>query len=260
MKDYVNPFLLLVTIALTVWVLQGGGDSSGACDPALWLLVLCVTGCVVNGALCLARSCSRRPMLMAAVWSMVYLIIGSVGWVYVAETAESRRDLRAGYASLRVYAETPFQTDDAGECLLTYAAALGKLHAVKQCMGQGAAEANPALFAKAALRAAECGQPRVLELLVPAAVPVDASAEGTPLLVAAALNGRLKAAEKLLALGAAVNAADADGNTALMHAAVNGDVPMVKLLLQHGAAVQQRNHAGRCAADSARGDVTELLR
>lgn len=259
MKDFVNPFLLLVTVGLTVWVLQGGGDDSSLTDPALWLLVLCVTGCVVNGALCLARSFARRPMLMAAVWSMVYLIIGSVGWVYVAETADSRRDWSMGYASLRVYAETPYQTDEAGECLLTYAAGLGKVHAVKQYMGQGGAVAQPELFAKAALRAAEAGQLRVLDVLVPAAVAVEASAEGMPLLVGAAVNGRLKSAEKLLSLGAPVNAADADGNTALMHAAVNGDTAMAKLLLQHGADVKLRNCAGQSAADSARGGVAELL-
>lgn len=258
MKDYANPFLLLVVVALFALLLQAPSGEGGAVDPALWLLVLCATGCVVNGALCLSRALTRRSALACAVWSLGYLVLGCAAWVHISRGDEADAALRAGYADLRAVTENPTQTDAAGECLLTYAAALGKTRAVRRLLEHPAAAAQPQVAELAALRAAENGHTDVLKLLVPARVGVNAAPQGLPLLAGAAVNGAVKAAELLLSLGAAVDAADADGYTPLMHAAINGDVPMSRLLLQHGASPQCRNAQGQSAADLARGEVAEL--
>lgn len=259
MKDYANPLLLLVVVALFAWVLQGPAEETAAVDPALWLLVLCATGCIVNGLLCMARVLAHRPVLMGAVWSMVYLVLGSVGWLFISRAAEGQSEQNAAYAALAAAEATPVQTDEAGECLLSYAAALGKTRALRQMLADPAVAGQTEPVLHAALRAAENGQCRVLQLMVPQYAAPTAVAEGMPLVVAAAVNGHAKATELLLALGADINAADADGRTALMHAAINEDVPMLRLLLRHGAAADRTDAQGLCAADVARGAAAECL-
>lgn len=259
MKDYVNPLLLLVVVALFAWVFQGPAEESAAFDPALWLLVLCATGCVVNGLLCVARVLAHRPVLMGAVWSMVYLVLGSVGWLFISRAAEGQSEQNAAYAALAAAEASPVQADESGECRLSYAAALGKTRALRQMLADPAVAAQQEVVLHAALRAAENGQCRVLQLMVPQYTAPTAVAEGTPLVVAAAVNGHAKATELLLAMGADVNAADADGRTALMHAAINEDVPMLRLLLRHGADTARTDAQGLRAADVARGGSAEWL-
>lgn len=259
MKDYVNPLLLLVVVALFAWAFQGPAEESAAFDPALWLLVLCATGCVVNGLLCMARLLAHRPVLMGAVWSMVYLVLGSVGWLFIARAAEEQSEQHTAYAALTAAEAPAAQADESGECRLSYAAALGKTRAVRQMLADPAVAGQTQVVLHAALRAAENGQCRVLQLMVPQYAAPTAAEEGMPLAVAAAVNGHLKATELLLALGADVNAADADGRTALMHAAINDDVPMLRLLLQHGAAADRTDAQGLRAADVARGAAAECL-
>lgn len=259
MKDYVNPLLLLVVVALFAWVLQGPAEETAAIDPALWLLVLCATGCVVNGLLCMARMLAHRPVLMGAVWSMVYLVLGSVGWLFISRAAEGQSEQTAAYAALAAAEATPVQADEAGECLLSYAAALGRTRALAEMLKHPAVGAHTPQLNLAALRAAESGQCRALRLLVPQYAAPTAVAEGMPLVAAAAVNGHTKATELLLALGADINAADADGRTALMHAAINEDVPMLRLLLRHGADTARTDAQGLRAADVARGAAAECL-
>lgn len=258
MKDYANPLLLFLVVALFALSFQEMPDESRF-DPVLWLLVFCVTGCMVNGLLCMARSLAHRPVLMSAVWSMSFLVLGCMAWVFVSQSAEADRELNAGYTALKAAGASMEAPDESGECLLTYAAALGKKRAVAT-MVQSAAPAVPQeLWDKAAARAAARGHVNVLQVLVPAKAVPDAVCDGMPLLVAAAVNGRVKAVQFLLEQGAAVNAADAEGNTALIHAAVNDDVPMAKLLLQHGADKAATNAAGQTAADNARGEVADVI-
>lgn len=259
MKHLVNPFLLVIVVVLFALVWQGESAASPAADAALWLLVLCTTGCLVNGALCLARGLSRRPVVMPALWSMAYLILGSVAWLAVSEVKEGQQELYAGYTALKKTAADAVTADESGECLLTYAAALGKTRAVRRMLEEPAALAHPEVLTAAALRAAECGQTGVLELLVPQYVAPNAVHGGLPLLVGAAVNGRLKTATLLLDRGADINAVDAEGNTPLLHAVINEDVPMARLLLSRGADRRPCNAEGRSVASEARGEVEELL-
>lgn len=258
MKDYANPLLLFLVVVLFALSFQEMADESRF-DPMLWLLVFCVTGCMVNGLLCIARSLAHRPVLMSAVWSMAFLVLGCMAWMFVSQGAEGDRELTAGYTALKTSGASFDAPDESGECLLTYAAALGKKRAVAT-MAESAEPAVPQeLWGKAAARAAARGHVNVLQVLVPAKAAPDAVCDGMPLLVTAAVNGRVKAVQFLLEQGAAVNAADAEGNTALIHAAVNDDVPMAKLLLQHGADKAATNAAGQTAADNARGEVADVI-
>lgn len=258
MKDYANPLLLFLVVALFALSFQEMSDESRF-DPMLWLLVFCVTGCMVNGLLCMARALAHRPVLMSAVWSMAFLVLGCMAWVFVSQGAEADRELNAGYDALKSAGVPVAQVDESGECRLTYAAALGKKRAVEQIVQSAEHEVPQELWQQAAARAAARGHVNVLQVLVPAMAAPDALCDGMPLLVTAAVNGRVKAVQFLLEQGAAVNAADAEGNTALIHAAVNDDVPMAKLLLQHGADKAATNAAGQTAADNARGEVSDVI-
>ncbi|MDE1976969.1 MAG: ankyrin repeat domain-containing protein [Elusimicrobia bacterium] len=69
---------------------------------------------------------------------------------------------------------------------------------------------------------------------LPAAAPVRAENELTPLMIAAR-DGRADEVQGLLNRGADVNAANAEGSTALVFAAQAGSLPAIKLLLAAGA-------------------------
>ena len=77
MKDYVNPLLLLIIIALLSWKVSVGIETPSQVE--VWLLTLCVSGFIVNGLLSFAQAFSRRKAMMSIIWSMVYLIREHIG-------------------------------------------------------------------------------------------------------------------------------------------------------------------------------------
>ena len=88
-----------------------------------------------------------------------------------------------------------------------------------------------------AYAAAYWGHCEALALLIEAGCDVDRAVPGqraTPLL-AAAFNGRARAAKALLAAGARPDGAAADGTTPLAVAAWHGDAAVARVLLRHDA-------------------------
>ena len=69
MKDYINPLLLLIVIALLSWKVSAGIETPSQVE--IWLLTLCVSGFIVNGLLSFAQALARRKSVMNVVWSMV---------------------------------------------------------------------------------------------------------------------------------------------------------------------------------------------
>ncbi|KAM9804802.1 LOW QUALITY PROTEIN: ankyrin repeat and SOCS box protein 9-like [Neosynchiropus ocellatus] len=120
----------------------------------------------------------------------------------------------------------------------------------------------PPLPVKAKLTAADrlAGQPGCMETLVRHGADVDQRVHpaGTPLQVACS-NQHLSAAEKLLQLGACVNA-ETSGDSALHIAARLSHPKMVSLLLTHGADPRLRNREGQRPLDLApAGSLAEQL-
>ncbi len=120
MKDYANPILLLIIIALLSWKVSMGIETPGTVE--LWLLTLCVTGCIVNGLLAIARALASKKAVMGVVWSMVYLIFCSCSWVTFREEKDYRAEI-AIYNELNTkwHSENcnPFSLKDEEACLDT---------------------------------------------------------------------------------------------------------------------------------------------
>lgn len=252
MKDYANPLLLLLLTALFAWSVSGGAESDHALlQPELWLFTLCATGCLVNGLLCLARGLAHRPMLAGAMWSMVHLLVGCCAWVYLSQDDGIDREAAAKYRDyIADRARSPYTADEAGDCTLTLAAALGKDAVVRRLLAKHPhGEAEQPVLLRAARLAALNGRDGALRHLLAAGVPADGVVDGEPLLIAAVNSNKSKAVLALLPAGADVNGADAEGNMPLHHAARNGDFAMTKLLLEHGADRNRANAAGLRPAD-----------
>lgn len=254
MKDYVNPVLLLIVIGLMGC--RCAVESPEALDLLDgWVLALCTTGVVVNGALALSRALVRQASLVSVVWAVVFVVLGGCAWV-LSMTPLSEE--QAVYSAQARAAVDPLARDAEGETLLSRAAALGKEDEVRRIL----AEASPSqeLLREAGLRAAEANKPAVLDRLARVGLAADAEVGGVSLLHAAAQNGAAEAMRWLLERGAAVNARDEDGATPLMHAALSGSVAAVKILLEYKADARLRDAAGNRAQDYARREeLQELL-
>lgn len=270
MKAFANPVLLLViVIMLAVQVQYPGGDAPEvSAGIAAWVMTLCAVGLLVNGVLAISRSLARRGhVMMPVLWSCFYLVLGSTAWVLATNADdEERADSAALAAMLGAWPENdveyPFAVSpEHPECLLVLAARAGSAPTVERVLAQGNTAAHANELHLAAMAAAEYGRTAVLPALLNAGVAADAPCQGTTVLHAAVVNGKLKAAQLLLQAGAKADAADADGYTPLMHAALNEDAPMVKLLLEHGADPALKNpQDGRDAASMTRsGEVEALL-
>ena len=262
MRDYANPVLLFLITALFAWAMSDLPLSESAwAQPGLWLLTLCATGCLVNGALSIARGLAHRPVLGGIVWAMVHLILGSCAWAYLAQDDSVDRAELAKYRALIEQRElSPYTADDEGDTLLSLAAGLGKDAVVRRLLAQhphGEAEA-PALT-HAAWHAAQNGRDKALRVLLAAGVSPDADIADTTLLAAAVNSGRLKAVTALVENGADVNRADLEGNTPFLHAVINGDLSTARYLREHGADPHTPNRDGRTPADYSRSDKLDAL-
>lgn len=256
MRDFVNPLLLLIVVALLACSVSGVG--SAAVSDA-WIPALCVTAFIVNAALAVARAVSRRHALMSVVWSMVYLVVGGCAWVMAGhDAADDEMESFCGLEAAYREGGDPLAADENGDCLFTVAASVGRLRVVQEVLERGAVPAD--LLVKAACRAAENGRENVLEYLLKSGVAVESAAEGTTLLCAAAQNARRQSVALLLRAGASPDRADAEGTPPLIHAVIADSAPVVQLLLQAGAKVSGTDAAGRDAASYARSNkVAELL-
>lgn len=252
MKDYVNPVLLLAVIILMAC--RATAETAAVVNRLeIWILTLCVSEVLVNGALALARALTHRPSLMSVVWAMTFLVLGSCTWaVREMPTDEEMQAYQELYAT---HQQNPLARDAEGETLLTRAAALGKTDTVRDILNRATPPME--LIQEAGLRAAEGNHTAVLEQLAKLGMTANAAHDGVPLLHAAAQNGSCEAMEWLLTRGADPNARDAEGTTPLIHATLSGSVKAVRALLKHGADMKQKDAQGKSAADFARGE--ELL-
>lgn len=264
MRDYVNPLLMFSIIGLFAWAISDADIADSAwLQPGLWLLTLCATGCLVNGALCFARGLAHRPVLSGAVWSMVHLLLGCCAWVWLSQDSNVNRAELEKYRHLVAQQGlSPYAMDEEGDSLLSLAAGLGKDAVVRRILtGHPHGKAEEAALTHAAWHAAQNGRNQALSHLLEAGVSPDADVADTPLIIAAVNSRHCKAVIALTEKGADVNRTDIDGNTPFIHAVINGDIATARYLREHGADPNKMNKGGRRAADFSRSDrLDELMK
>lgn len=264
MRDYINPLLMVIITALFALALSDVSVEDNAwLQPELWLMTVCATGCLVNGALSIARGLAHRSVLGGIVWCMVHLVLGSLAWAWLSQEPRTDREEWEKYRRLVAEKEiSPYEADAEGDTLLSLAAGLGKENVVRRMLARHphGAETMSAL-ARAAWSAARNGHDKPLRLLLAAGVSADADVADAPLLIVAVNSGRQKAVAALVEAGADVNRADAEGNTPFIHAVINGDIAVARYLQEHGADIARRNAEGRTAADYSRSTkLDDLMR
>lgn len=253
-KELVHIFFLLVVIALVALRSTGGEDIANRAD--LWIFVICITVTLVDAALAIAASFTRRPVLGKVVWGGAFFVLGCALWAVRALPSGGEEDV---YNRMKQqWAENPYAQDDEGETLFTRAAALGKVAELQRMIQRQTPPADQLIAA--GCRAVEGNHVAALEELARLGLSASSARDGVPLLHAAAQYGRCDAIRWLVMRGAAVNARDAEGSTALIQAAQSGSVAAVRLLLELGADVKLRDGTGLRAEDYARsGEMHDLL-
>ena len=256
MKDYLNPLLLLVIIALFCWKVSVGIETPSSAEVAL--LTLCVTGFIVNGLLSLARSLSSRKALMSVTWCCVFLILCSCAWVTIRQEKDYHDEI-ATYNTLNhkwqqdgVNPYTLF--DEEGRSLLELAAILGKKMAVRGLLAQPESADAPEVVLRAAINAAANGRHELLRILAQQKGGFDfnRSIDGSTPLIAAVLNDKVKSVDTLLILGANPDFCDANGVSPLMHAVIDNNRAIAQLLVNKGANPFLKDQTGRDAASCSR--------
>lgn len=263
MKDYVNPLLLLIVIALLSWKVSVGVETPTAVE--VWMLTLCATGFVVNGLLGIARALSNRKSIMNIVWSMVYLVFCSCAWVTVRQEKDYRLEVEA-YNELNSKwqqgHQNPYTLVDAeGRSLLELAAILGKKMAVRGLLAQPEAAQAEDVILKAAVNAAENGRNELLRILAQqkGGFNFNRLSDGRTPLVAAVLSNNQKCAEVLLELKADPSMCDENGVPPLMHAVIDNNRAIASLLIQSGANPRQMDQTGRDAISCSRSDLMDAI-
>lgn len=261
MKDFVNPFVLLLVMVL-VGCRMNTEDSELVSSILLWELVICATALLVDAVIALARAATHRSGLVHTVWAVAFLILGSMSFATSSRGESSSGEELAAFLALRDVAQASGDInvrDESGETVLTLAASLGKVRVVRDLLTMKS-QIRPEDGRSAAFRAVEGGHVECLKLLLDEGVPVSGLHEGTTLLCCAAQNSCQDIVSLLLARGADINEADIDGVTPLMHGVMAGNLPVVRLLRQSGADSSLRDSQGRDAASYARSDaIKEIL-
>lgn len=263
MKDYANPLLLLIVIALLSWKVSVGIETPAAVE--VWMLTLCVTGFAVNGLLSIARALTNRKALMTVVWSMVYLVFCSCAWVTLRQEKDYRLEV-AAYNELNAKWQkeqsNPFTlVDEEGRSLLELAAILGKKLAVRGLLAQPEAAQASDVILKAAVNAAENGRHELLRILAQQKGGFDFNrmSDGRTPLVAAVLSNNQKCAEVLLELKADPNMCDENHVSPLMHAVIDNNRSIAGILVKYGADPKLKDHTGRDAASCSRSDLMDAV-
>ena len=252
MRDYFNPLVLLAVVGLFARGMAGDGDAG------VWVLVLCVTAFLVNGALSLARMFARRPVLKGVVWTVAYLILGSCAWVMLQTPAtdvyeEEKNELAAQLSEWKELGKSPFASaQQERDCLVVLAAGLGKNKLLRELLALPDAGQNITVLQQAARAAVENGQRRSLQLLLEKGVSADAAVAGASLLSGAVIHGQREIVRLLLERGATPDRPDAEGVPPIMHAVINDDLPTARLLMQHGANPAAKAPDGRDAHSCSR--------
>lgn len=263
MKDYANPALLLIVIALLSWKVSLGIETPSSVE--VWLLTLCATGFVVNGLLSIARALAHRRAVMSVVWSCVFLIFGSCGWVALRQEKDYRAEIAAfNELNTRWQHEqgNPFiLADEEGRTLPELAAILGKKTALSNLLALPEAAQAQSVILRAALCAAENGRHEILTQLAQQRGGFDFNrmSEGRTPLVAAVLSDNRKSAEVLLNLNADPNLCDENGVSPLMHAVINNNPALARLLIERGADPSLKDSTGRDAASCSRSDLMDAI-
>lgn len=258
MKDFINPLLLLVVIALLAWKVSMGIETPSQVE--IWLLTLCVSGCIVNGLLSIAQALARRKAVMNVVWSVVFLIFGSCAWITLRQEKDYRDEI-AAYQTLhaRWKAENtnPIDLkDNEGRNLLDLSAILGRKMAFQSMQERpDVASAEEALLS-AAIHAAEHGRHELLTLLAkrPGGFDFNRSINDSTPLLAAVLSDKSKCVSTLISLGANPNLCDNSGISPLMHAVINDNRTIARILISRGADASLRDNSGRDAASCSRSE------
>lgn len=252
MRDYFNPLVLLIVVAVFAW------GMSGEPGAGVWAMMLCVTAFLVNGALCLARILTHRAALMSVIWSAAYLILGSCAWVMLQtpvqdEYEDEKKAFQYCLQEWKNHGKSPFDAVlQERECLVVLAAGLGKQKLLTELLALPEARQNAAVLQQAAAAAVENGKLQTLRLLLQNGVSADAVVDGTSLLSVAVIQSRREVVEYLLECGAKADCTDADGISAVMHAVINDDLPSVRLLMRHGANPAAQAPDGRDAYSCSR--------
>lgn len=263
MKDYANPLLLLVIIALLSWKVSMGVETPTSVE--VWLLTLCVTGFIVNGLLAVARAMSKRKAVMNVVWSAVYLIFCSCAWVTMRQEKDYRQEITAYHELNAKWQEqqvNPYTlVDEDGRSLLELAAILGKKMAVRGLLAQPEAAQAGDIILRAAVSAAENGRHELLRILAQQknGFNFNQIIDGRTALIGAVLNNKQKCVEVLLELKADPNLCDDSGVSPLMHAVIDNNRAMASLLIEHGADPTLQDHTGRDAASCSRSDLMDTI-
>ncbi len=263
MKDYINPLLLLIIIALLSWKVSVGIETPSQVE--IWLLTLCVSGFIVNGLLSFAQALARRRSIMNVVWSMVYLIFCSCSWVTLRQEKDYHAEI-AAYNALnakwQVEHNNPFTlVDSEGRSLLELAAILGKKMAVRGLLAQPeAAEASDVIFS-AALHASENGRHELLRMLSqqPGGFDFDRCKDGITPLISAVLNNKSKCVSVLLTLKADPNMCDDNGVSPIMHAVIDNNRTIARLLMENGADPTLKDYTGRDALSCSRSEAMDEI-
>lgn len=256
MKDYANPLLLLIILALLSWKVSLGIETPSAVE--IWLLTLCVTGVIVNGLLALARAMAQRKAFMAVVWSAVYLVVCSGAWVTLRQEKGYRAEI-AAYNELNIKwqdeGKDPFSLyDEEGRSLLELAAILGRKTAVRGLLAQPEAAKAPEVIMKSAISAAENGRHELLRILAQhkELVNFNTLSDGRTPLIAAVLNNNKKCVDVLLQLQADPNTCDENGVSPLMHAVINNQRGIARKLIDYGANPRLKDRTERDAFSCSR--------
>lgn len=263
MKDYFNPLLLLVIIALLSWKVSVGIETPTSVE--VWLLSLCATGCIVNGLLSVARALARRKALMSVTWAAVYLVFCSCAWVTLRQEKDYRHEIDA-YNTLNTQWQqenkNPFTLVDAeGRSLLELAAILGKKLAVRGLLAQPEAAQAQDVILKAAINAAENGRHELLTIISQqqGGFNFDRIIEGRTPLISAVLSNNKKCVEVLLTLGVDPDLCDDSGVSPIMHAVIDNNRSIASLLMQYGADPYQKDTTGRDAASCSRSNLMDAI-
>lgn len=264
MKDYVNPLLLLIIIALLSWKVSVGIETPSQVE--VWLLTLCVSGFIVNGLLSFAQAFSRRKAMMSIIWSMVYLIFCSCSWVTLRQEKDYHDEI-AAYNELnakwQVGHVNPYTlVDNEGRSLLELAAILGKKMAVRGLLAQPEAAEAGNVILSAALHASENGRHELLRMLSqqPGGFDFDRCIDGNTPLISAVLNDKGKCVSVLLDLKADPNMCDDNGVSPIMHAVIDNNRTIARILMKHGADPTLKDYTGRDALSCSRSeDMDEIL-
>lgn len=242
-RDIYNPLLLLVIVILLACRISHTGDAG---TLEMWVLVLCSTGFVLDGALSLARSMTQRPALMQVVWAVVFLLIGCSTWVMATSdqgtAAEDLAEYRAMYAQFRDGADVNARNEN-GDTLLLLTVDCGKENLVRSLLKNESLD--KAQLPEAAMRAVTARRIAELEMLLDAGVNPDSAVDGTTLLCLAASYGNVSAVSLLLERGASPTLADSTGVSPLSNAVTGDNTQVVECLRAAGACPDTADPDGR---------------